>query len=385
HPFAARSVSYRNPVFVLDLAPGDQVDVLIRLDTHDGLYEAIPLLLWKEADFFSNTSVETLIFGCYYGGILALLLYNLLLFLSTRERLFALYAAYLASFMLWNFSFNGYAFLFSWPDAPAFGNQIIGLSGVAIFATLSAFSCAYLQTRTRTPRLHKLIVVLATLVGLHAVPAALDHYAATFRTLMPLGALLLFTLLSTAVYLMFRGYRSARFYALAWVFVIAGAIAYTLRVFDVLPANFLTEFSLNIGSALEFILLAFVLADRINVLKEEKLTLERHALAAQRARSAELEQRVNERTRELAAANAKLQELAVTDSLTGLHNRRYFNEALAQELDRTARAQVELGLIAINVDHFKRLNDRLGHQAGDHALVEVARIIRGALKRPTDF
>jgi len=88
-----------------------------------------------------------------------------------------------------------------------------------------------------------------------------------------------------------------------------------------------------------------------------------------------LEQKVEERTRELRSAMARLEELALRDGLTGLYNHRYFQEALTMELARSARHGHECGLIFVDVDHFKNYNDLLGHQAGDQLLRELARIL----------
>ena len=67
---------------------------------------------------------------------------------------------------------------------------------------------------------------------------------------------------------------------------------------------------------------------------------------------------------------------AVTDELTGLANVRRFHEALARELERTRRFSGEVSLVMVDIDHFKRVNDRFGHQQGDIVLVEVARELR---------
>lgn len=97
-----------------------------------------------------------------------------------------------------------------------------------------------------------------------------------------------------------------------------------------------------------------------------------------------LEQKVEERTRELrtaydslTAANRQLQELAVTDGLTGLANRRAFSERLHLEVERSRRATGPLTLVLFDLDHFKRLNDTLGHLEGDAALVTIARLLQG--------
>jgi diguanylate cyclase (GGDEF)-like protein len=73
-------------------------------------------------------------------------------------------------------------------------------------------------------------------------------------------------------------------------------------------------------------------------------------------------------------------QLADLDSLTGLHNRRYFHETLAREVDRAQRYQRNLSLVIIDVDGFKEINDRIGHLAGDAVLAEIAERIRQVVR-----
>lgn len=100
---------------------------------------------------------------------------------------------------------------------------------------------------------------------------------------------------------------------------------------------------------------------------------------------ASLEQRVADRTRELAAANQKLEVLSTTDALTGLANRREFERVLEKEWRRTDRTADAFGIIMIDVDHFKKYNDRYGHQAGDDCLRRVGRTIADSLRTATDI
>ena len=74
------------------------------------------------------------------------------------------------------------------------------------------------------------------------------------------------------------------------------------------------------------------------------------------------------------------QRLAVTDELTGLANRRKFGEELARELERSRRFGLELCLVMLDIDHFKRINDTRGHPVGDQVLVGIARALRGSLR-----
>lgn len=93
-----------------------------------------------------------------------------------------------------------------------------------------------------------------------------------------------------------------------------------------------------------------------------------------------LEQKVQKRTLELSESNRRLQELASTDSLTGLLNRRAFMDAFKNKFDLARRHQRPLSLLMIDVDHFKRINDTHGHQMGDWVLVQLSAIMTKSLR-----
>ena len=88
---------------------------------------------------------------------------------------------------------------------------------------------------------------------------------------------------------------------------------------------------------------------------------------------------------ELHEAQAELTALAYRDALTGMHNRRAFDEQLQREWDRARRSGKSLGLLTIDIDWFKRFNDHYGHPAGDECLRQVAEVIGECLRRPGDF
>lgn len=96
-----------------------------------------------------------------------------------------------------------------------------------------------------------------------------------------------------------------------------------------------------------------------------------------------LEQRVEERTRELREANAELGRMAVTDPLTGLSNRRHFDDQFVLEVGRARRQRRPLALLLADIDLFKSINDQYGHPVGDYVLRLVAEILDHAV-RPND-
>ncbi len=114
-------------------------------------------------------------------------------------------------------------------------------------------------------------------------------------------------------------------------------------------------------------------------------------LASYRSRVAGLEQlrgvqerMVMEQSGRIERANEELAHLASTDGLTGIANHRVFQERIDAEHKRAVRTQTTLGLLMIDIDHFKAFNDALGHVAGDECLAAVANALGGCLNRGTD-
>ena len=89
--------------------------------------------------------------------------------------------------------------------------------------------------------------------------------------------------------------------------------------------------------------------------------------------------------RQLNIANKELQRLAITDGLTGIANRRMFDEMLSREWRRCARMQRPLSLVMVNIDHFRQYNDKFGRQAGDACLKSVAEQVARSAARPGDL
>jgi diguanylate cyclase (GGDEF)-like protein len=105
----------------------------------------------------------------------------------------------------------------------------------------------------------------------------------------------------------------------------------------------------------------------------------------QRSHARDLERQVAERTQALVEANQRLVGLSLTDGLTGLANRRHFDEVLAREGDRSRRDGRPMSLLMLDVDWFKYYNDQYGHPAGDVVLCQIARILLESVRRPGDL
>lgn len=174
----------------------------------------------------------------------------------------------------------------------------------------------------------------------------------------------------------------------------AYGLRFALRNLGWLPGNFLTLHPMQLGSALEMLLLSFALADRINTLRREKEAAQTEALLANEARLAvlrdsecQLERRVTERTRLLEQANLEwaahrnaLQHLAHHAPLTGLTNRVLLDLRLGHALRASRRTGNGLAVLLIDLDEFKPINDVHGHTVGDEVLREVAEHFQGLIR-----
>ncbi|WP_158319818.1 diguanylate cyclase [Alcanivorax sp. NBRC 101098] len=215
------------------------------------------------------------------------------------------------------------------------------------------------------------------------------------------------------VWLLALGNISARYYAVAWGALLVCTMFTILMVAGILPYNDITEYSQMVGFLIEMLLLSIALAARINrertqrelqqknMLKlqmeinrerDNKIQAQEHILKLEKEAKQELEYRVQERTLELQkamhdlqSANNEMARLTVTDSLTLLHNRRYFDEILEKELIRSNRSQQPVSLILIDIDHFKQFNDNYGHLVGDECLRAVALALKNEISRKSDL
>ena len=380
--FSSRPLKTRTFLFPVSLDPGGNVDIYCRFDTHDGLHEMLPLFLHQPGALIESKETETLALGMYYGCFAVLFFYNLFLFISTRTASFGWYTLYLIAFSSWSFTFRGHAFQYLWPEHPNLNNQALAFAVPFCYCANTVFSLAYLRTRALAPRwLYRATVVTGLLCGAAIVPALLDRYALSFLIGIPAEFFNMGCTFSTGILLAWKGYRHARYYVTARAAMACGVSLYYLRVLSILPASPLTEYGLQIGAALEMLLLGLGLADMMNTLKTEKIQAEHVALEAQTTLTTKLEVQVQERTEQLEFMNRQLSEMAITDELTGAFNLRHFNHVFPTELARGA----PMTFCIFDFDYFKDYNDLYGHQQGNEALRVTSELVQANLRRADDW
>lgn len=243
-------------------------------------------------------------------------------------------------------------------------------ASLTLAALLSVvFARSFLDTRQWLPRWDKGLLVLCAAIAAAVLATIVLPVQRALQLMSLTGLSATLTLLLTSFVCV--GYRvpGARLFALAWLMLLSGAVLLALRNFALIPSNFLTLYSMQIGSGLEMILLSFALAARFNELKRQRE-------AALQLNEQVLAKRVTERTQALEHANLRLSELAMQDPLTGLANRTALQQHLEQALARSSRRNELLAVMLIDLDGFKPINDQHGHAFGDQVLAEVARRMR---------
>lgn len=309
--FENRDVRHHNFLFKLWLEPNRKTTLFLRAKTEGSMQ--IPVTIWSSIAFAENVNVEQIAVGIYYGIMLVMPLYNLFLFFSIRDRNYIYYVLFISGYAFVQLALTGLSFEFFWGGNPWWGNRSIPFFiGFSSFWGL-LFSKSFLKTKENAPVLDKIIIGLMGVTVLTLVLSLAAGYSTSIKGALFLGATFPLTIMAAGVVCFRRGYRPARFLLLAWFSLLGGIFLYNFMSLGILPNMFITEHGLQIGSALEVILLSLGLADRINIERKEKLEAREKSLKAEQdahenLKKAEmvkaeyakkLEREVEERTREL--------------------------------------------------------------------------------------
>ena len=394
-PFSDRLISHRDFTIPFEVAPNAPIEYFFQVNTSSALQ--FPLSVWTERDFFLNDIDAMLVIGIYYGIMLVMFFYNLFLYLSTRDISYLYYVAFVASMALFLASFQGLAFQYLWPEAIYWNDRsiVLFLGTTVLFAILFTRRFLYIN---RTKWINLLLGILFAVVLCILFFNRFFSYYLMIQVTIVGSFFYLILAFVAGVVRWAQGYSTARYYTIAWLVMMLGGVILALNKFNIIPRNFFTEYILQIGSAIEVTLLSLALADRLNQEKRKRYQAQDQALLNERiARKAQydafqaqieanesLEQRVKERTQALEQANQQLQLMSITDPLTNVHNRRFFDQTMQSEMLRSMRNQQPLSLLIIDIDHFKQVNDTYGHQAGDEVLKVVAQAIEGLIHRSGD-
>ncbi|MGD9582255.1 MAG: diguanylate cyclase [Lysobacterales bacterium] len=381
--FSARRFPHRHFNFALDLPPGQDREILLRVSTVSSVQ--VPLRLETERHFLASGQTSQIELGIYYGLLLGLFAYNLLLFLSTRDRSFLYYVLYVGLFGLGQFNLNGLSFQYLWPGSPEWDDLILILIIPATLLAILLFTRRFLELKKRSP--WALLAINALIVGQALMLLSAPFFG--YRLAIRIETASVFLVAIVAIASSLAAWRSklgaAKYYLLAWSFMLAGIVVYASVSFGLLPKNFFTEYGILIGSAAEMLLLSFALAYRINELRREHEALQHEYAVRLEVRVDERTTELNQALTELQGANRRLREYSQRDGLTGVHNRYFLDETLERGLRVATERGEAFSLLMVDIDHFKPINDNFGHLVGDSCLVSVAAKLKSCIREADDF
>lgn len=403
-PISQRLLQHRQPLLAIPALPtGQRYDVYVRL--HSSSWLAPQFTLWQPEAFLRHERYTQLIFGCFFGVLAVMALYNLFLGLGTRLAEYRRYFFYTASIALFVAATNGFAHQYLWPDWVWAKQHGISLSICLSFGTALLFGSRYLELSKNSLFLLRLLNFFTACYAVLAVFAALLPESTMLPILQPLGNVVAAVAMIGSLQLCLRRVRQAYIFLAGWSVLIIGTLIYTLMQQGVLQRTPLTEYMQTVGFLLETLILSFGLADRINQERksrhqamQQSLDLTRELqqktealLSHQQQANETLERRVAQRTAELqtamqhlADANRQLEALSMTDQLTGLYNRRHLAQQLPLSMSLAQRGDFSIALFALDIDFFKKINDLYGHGSGDLCLQSVAKTLRNVCRRISD-
>ncbi|MFN0030659.1 MAG: 7TM diverse intracellular signaling domain-containing protein [Flavobacteriales bacterium] len=304
-PIAERAYKHQNYVFPIELETGSSKTYFLKVKSSDQIQ--LPLSIGTESELSIEHNNRDILFGIFAGIMLALILYNLFIWIKTREWIYGLYILYLAIIFATQTNVLGFSYRFLWPHNPWLERHavilLISLSGIVGIIFIRYYLKADTYVKWSKYVFYSAIAVYATA----AIISNFNLSNLPFKMVEINGSLIAIAIVVIAILCWRRGSLQAANMLLAWATFLAGLFIFVMKDFGVLPYNEFTVHTMTIGSALEGILLSFGLADKINQLKKEKEEAQLREVEMMKNNEAMLTRKVQERTHELEDAKDELQ------------------------------------------------------------------------------
>ncbi len=278
-PFSRRPLDYRNIGYRIPLHEPGMLVLALRVESGGSI--TIPFSL-SRSDVFSKNAVKSDTgFGVYFGIMLAMVAYNLFLYVTIRDTNYLFYVLFICSFALFLSTLNGFtsAVFFTERAEGVVSLVPIGIGSVIVFSTI------FMRKFLGADGLPRWVLtgsrIMTALGALGVLVSITLPYAIAIRfctAITPLNAIIIMV---ASVISVRRGYEPARYFLAAWTALLLAVTMYPLRAAGLLPANAITANGMQFGSAIEVILLSLALAARIRTMKTEKEAAQAEALRNQ--------------------------------------------------------------------------------------------------------
>jgi len=406
-----RTVKNRLPSFEFLVQENAAYEIYLKVTSTSALQ--IPAQVVEESEYITKKELNDTTLGVFLGILVAMALYNFVLYLTVKDKTFLMYVAHVCCFVFFVLSWQGIGPDYLWVGWVEFQQRSISIATFLAIAFSMLFCGEFLKIKAANFSGYKIFNLVRNLglLGALMTPFMNEQWAIIIASTLTFPAVIL-VLQAMWSCASFR-YRPTRLFVLGWMLYVFGAFSMGLNKFgfvQVLPA---TENMVLWGAVLDMILLCIALGDKYH--EERNLKIEaqeqvigavqkeadlkqlamikekqaRQAMAkavdAQEAYALVLERRVAERTRELKDTLQELELISERDALTKLKNRRFFNSALEKEIEKGQRLNTAFAILMIDIDHFKSVNDSCGHIAGDECIQAVAQLLQRNLRRSEDL
>ncbi|MDX1960540.1 MAG: 7TM diverse intracellular signaling domain-containing protein [Leptospiraceae bacterium] len=277
--FDHRKIQNRNPIFEINFNGSEVNTFYMKFSSEGNLI--LPLILWEPFYFYKNDHETQILYGIYYGILIVMILYNLFLFLSVNDYAYLFYVVYLIGGLLVSMSFAGFTFEYLFPKFPVYANKSLLFGACLSISGAIQFSMSFLKSKNYLPIFDKLLRILLIIFLSSIIGTIYLQYKVVARFLLPITLFSCIIMFIAGLLSYLNGFKAARYYLLAWTFVLLGIFTFVLKYLAIIPNNFISSHGFEIGSIFELILLSFALADRINILKKEKEESQKALIAKQ--------------------------------------------------------------------------------------------------------
>ena len=303
-----REVSHTNHILPLVFGDDGVSNVYIKIDGSSP--KTFPLNVIEKEYFVEKTRREDLGYGIFFGILLVMFFYNFFIFLVIRQSNYLLYVFTIVCTFLIFASASGYAGKFLWPESPVMNFYAGRLSLGLLAISLTIFTIRFLEVKLYSKTMYYTLLALIPLSALAIVLVATETVSSAGNNLISISTIVFMT---TGIVCRVEGNKTANYFIAAWTIYLIGGLLLTLRNSGVFDYNFWTTHFVEIGAALETILIAFALGDRYRRLKREKEEAQALALQLQHEATRKLEASVKERTEQLYNANKELKSTLETN------------------------------------------------------------------------
>lgn len=352
-PFYPRDVDHPNMLFRFQVAPDALKTLYIRVATQGTM--VVPFRIWQQNEFYEAAANEQKLHFFYYGSLAVIILINLAVFLTLREKLYLYYALAISGYFLFFATVRGYTLQHVYPDSPFLHAHVLMLT-IPFLAMFSILFCMeFLKVRSHSPRLYRALQAMLGFEILYFLSAPFLSYDTGIRV-AAISAFGFFSLLLVAGPVAWAaGVRAGLFFTIAWTPLTVGVSATAGRALGLLPENFFTEYAMQIGSGLEAFILTLALADRLYREREQKIQAQADILQQQKARN---------------EAQTQLNEALTHDPVTGLPNRNRFEWMVDEQLRQHPNGRFMVGVTRIT--QLKEINRTLGLDRSERLLKAMA-------------